>query len=481
MLRTTMSLLFSTVFSNTVIATASIILCIILASIWLRGKQLQGKLPPCGSEGFFSTLSNFLGPKAHQWLAENAMKLKSKIYRLPLTPPGYHFFVVADANISREILNDPSTMKLKLFFRNLEKFSNGPNLITSEGFRFKHARKAIMPVFRSNSTDDMIACISKIVDLWIVTKLEKVIQNGDILDINSEMQRVTSQIISEFGFNYTLSEEQISKLISNINVLMQEYMRENILNPTREYLPFFFPGAKAGAESRKYLLYLTQEILDAHRKKGEAAIRGSIIDIIDKNPNYVSDHDRAGDIGLFIGAGFETTAGALSWAIYLLAKNVSFQAELRKVISSLSETDAYHHNLVRNVIREALRLYPPGPIGTPRVLGRDYSYSGLSIPKGSIVTIPPYVMHRDPDYFERPDEFLPSRWDNPTPAMLNAYQPFSIGRRNCMGMSLAQLEAQIIIVKLIKDYQFYLQGDCDCRFNLVLYPHDLKIIPKRVG
>jgi cytochrome P450 len=477
-----MNLLFSIIeISSSLIAAISIIICIILARIILREKRLERNLPPCGKEGFFSTLSNFLGPKAHQWLAQNAKQLKSKIYRLPLTPPGYYFFVVADANISREIMNDPNTMKWKLFFQNLEKFSNGPSILTSEGFRFKHARKAIMPVFGSNSTDDIIACISKIVDLWIATKLETVIQNGDILDINSEMQRVTSQIISEFGFNYTLSEEQTSKVISGFNVLMKEYMRENILNPTREYLPFFFPGAKAGAESRKYLLYLTQEILDAHRKKGEAAIRGSIIDIIDKNPNYVSDHDRAGDIGLFIGAGFETTAGALSWAIYLLAKNVSFQAELRKVIRSMSETDAYHHSLVRNVIRETLRLYPPGPTGTPRILGRDYSYHGLSMPKGSIVTIPPYVMHRDPDYFEKPDEFLPSRWDNPTPDMLSAYQPFSIGRRNCMGMSLAYLEAQIVIVKLIKDYEFHLQGDCDCRFNFVLFPHNLKIMPRRVA
>jgi cytochrome P450 len=70
-------------------------------------------------------------------------------------------------------------------------------------------------------------------------------------------------------------------------------------------------------------------------------------------------------------------------------------------------------------------------------------------------------MHRDPDYFENPDEFLPSRWDNATPAMLKAYQPFSIGRRNCMGMSLAQLETQTVVVKLIKDYEFHLQDECD--------------------
>jgi cytochrome P450 len=98
-----------------------------------------------------------------------------------------------------------------------------------------------------------------------------------------------------------------------------------------------------------------------------------------------------------------------------------------------------------------------------------------------MVAIPSYMMHRDPDYFEKPYEFLPSCWDNPTPDMLSAYQPFSIGRRNCMGMSLAYLEAQIVIVKLIKYYEFHLQCDCDCRFNVVLFPHNLKIMPRRVA
>jgi cytochrome P450 len=462
------------------LAMFALTLCTIFVSIHIRIKRSDKRLPPLIKEGFLVSLSKFLGPKGHKWLVEKEFSVNSKVYRLPLTPPGYNFIIVADATLAREILNDPKTMKFKLFFQNLEKFSGGPGILTSEGFRYKHARKAIMPVFGSEYNQQMITCIKRLVDNWISSKLQKVIQNGDSLDINLEMQNITSRIISEFGFQYVLTEEQVSQIISGFKILMKEYLEDNILNPTREIFWFLYPGSRAAREARKNIVGLMYEILDAHRRKGDKAPKGIIIDIVDKNPNYLNDHDRVNDIVLFIGAGYETTAGAISWALHSLAKDLSYQAKLRSVIRSIPEEDAYHHVMVRNVIREALRLYPPGATGNPRVLGRDFTYNDIVLPKGSIFTIPPYVIHRDADYFENPNEFLPSRWDNPTQVMLNAYQPFSIGRRNCMGMSLANLEIQIFLVKLIKDYEFTLQGECDDNFNFLLLPLNLNLMPRKL-
>jgi hypothetical protein len=83
-----MNLLFLTnEISCCLIAAASIFFCIRLARIFLLEKRLERKIPPRGKEGFFSTLSNFLCPKAHQWSSQNAKQLKSKSYRLPLTLP----------------------------------------------------------------------------------------------------------------------------------------------------------------------------------------------------------------------------------------------------------------------------------------------------------------------------------------------------------------------------------------------------------
>jgi len=381
----------------------------VLASWYFFAKSRATDLPPYAKEGFFRALSKFLGPTAHLWLLDTSKEFNSKIFRLPLTPPGFHFVVVTDASVARTILMDPTTMKFLPFYRNFEKFTGSPIIGSTEGFRYKHARKAIMPAFGSNSIERMSRCISQVIDKWVETKLETAIQNDDSLDIHDEMQRITAQIISEVGFEYTLSEYQLTTIIAAFRVLMKEYLNDNMLNPLREYLWFFYPHAKAARKARTYCADLMRSILEAHRAKGDKATPGIIVDIIDKNPDYVNDNDRVGDLGLFIGAGFETTAGTLSWTLYLLAKDDVHQSKLREALRPVSEEEAIHHPMLRNTIREAMRLYPPAAAGGPRCIPKDIHHDGLRIPKGSIVLIPPYPIHRDPDYFDNPNEFLPSR------------------------------------------------------------------------
>ena len=137
--------------------------------------------------------------------------------------------------------------------------------------------------------------------------------------------------------------------------------------------------------------------------------------------------------------------------------------------------------MLRNTIREAMRLYAPAAAGGPRCISKDIHHDGLRIPKGSIVLIPPYPIHWDPDYFDNPNEFLPSRWETPTPAMQNAYQPFTIGRRNCMGMSLANIEMQVVLMKLIKNNEFTVREECTSHFNFTLLPLNLRLGVKKVN
>ena len=183
----------------------------VLASWYFFVKRSKATdLPPCAKEGFFRALSKFLGPTAHQWLLDTSKELNIKIFRLALTPPGFHFVVVADASVARTILMDPTTMKFKPFYRNFDKFAGSPSILTSEGFRYKHARKAIMPAFGSNSIERKSRCISQVIDKWVETKLEAAIENDEALDVHDEMERITAQIISEVGFEYTLSEYQLT-------------------------------------------------------------------------------------------------------------------------------------------------------------------------------------------------------------------------------------------------------------------------------
>ena len=98
-------------------------------------------------------------------------------------------------------------------------------------------------------------------------------------------------------------------------------------------------------------------------------------------------------------------------------------------------------NYLSRVINEAVRLDPVAAGGNLREIGEDMEYEGMRIPKGSTVIMHFYTMFRS--HISQPDEFLPDRWDEAHPeyALLKSlYMPFSVGKRNCIGMNLALLE-----------------------------------------
>jgi cytochrome P450 len=107
------------------------------------------------------------------------------------------------------------------------------------------------------------------------------------------------------------------------------------------------------------------------------------------------------------------------------------------------------------VIDETLRLYPA--VFVERCAGRDYELkgTGITIPKDSLVHIPVYAMHRDPDNFPNPDDFKPERFLAENIAHHSyAYLPFGAGPRNCIGMRLAQMEVKVALVKLVTSFIF---------------------------
>ena len=93
------------------------------------------------------------------------------------------------------------------------------------------------------------------------------------------------------------------------------------------------------------------------------------------------------------------------------------------------------------VINEAMRTNPVVAGGVLREISKDMEYEGMRIPKGSTAVIHYYTLFRS--HISQPDEFLPDRWDEAHPeyALLKSlFMPFSLGKRNCIGMNLALLE-----------------------------------------
>lgn len=185
-------------------------------------------------------------------------------------------------------------------------------------------------------------------------------------------------------------------------------------------------------------------------------------------------------------AGQDTSAATLSWTLHLLSLFPDIQSKLadevhtvlksevlagrgetvgRKTISKLPYLDA--------VIKESMRLYPVAPFVVRRIMddlpickenGNRGKAKQTVLPAGSIACIWIYSLHRNPAFWNRPDDFLPERWINPDLKDIGqtdgAYMPFAAGPRNCVGQPLARVILRTILAKLIYRYEF-----CDDRLG----------------
>ena len=165
----------------------------------------------------------------------------------------------------------------------------------------------------------------------------------------------------------------------------------------------------------------------------------------------------------FFAAGHETTAVALAWTWYLLSQHPEAEArldeELTTVLAGRTPTyeDLERLPYTRMVFEETLRLFPPAHAISRQALADD-EVGGHQIRRGTVVTISPYVTHRNPRLWEAPARFEPERF---TPARVRArpryaYLPFGAGPRACVGSAFAMMEGRLVLAMLAGRYRLRL-------------------------
>jgi cytochrome P450 family 3 subfamily A len=156
-------------------------------------------------------------------------------------------------------------------------------------------------------------------------------------------------------------------------------------------------------------------------------------------------------------AGHETTSSALCHLIYCLALNPDKQLKLFREIDSnknlLSFENMDQMKYLDACIKESLRLIPTG-VRIERRATNDCKLGNVFVPKNCLVTIPVFFVHRDPENFENPDDYIPERFLDPNKIKARTYIPFADGPRNCIGMRFAQTLMKITIAKLLQKFSF---------------------------
>jgi cytochrome P450 len=153
-------------------------------------------------------------------------------------------------------------------------------------------------------------------------------------------------------------------------------------------------------------------------------------------------------VATFLLAGHETTASALSWALYLLATHPDWQDRLAAEAAEASLAGA--GPIARNVFREALRLYPPVPM-IVRECARVERFRGRELAAGTQIVLSPWHLHRHKYLWDNPDQFDPGRWARSgSDCRSGAFLPFSAGPRACPGVGFAMLEGPLILSHLLR-------------------------------
>lgn len=171
---------------------------------------------------------------------------------------------------------------------------------------------------------------------------------------------------------------------------------------------------------------------------------------------HLSMTEVVGQCVIFFIAGYDTIATTLAFATYQLALNPEVQDRLRaEVDEALIDTGGemtydsiQSMKYLDNVISETVRMYPPA-IKLERLALSDYKLgdTGITIPKGMLVSTPVYAMHRDPEFFPEPEKFDPDRFNVEERAKRDQYTylPFGVGPRNCVGMRFALMEMKVCL------------------------------------
>jgi len=191
-------------------------------------------------------------------------------------------------------------------------------------------------------------------------------------------------------------------------------------------------------------------------------IASAVIEAKDKDTGLPFTREELIDqLGVFFLAGHETTASALTWVFYILAERPEWMVRLREeldpvmVDGALSFDDTKKLPLTRAFFKEVLRLYPPITF-VPRVALENVEIEGKRLPRGALVMIAPWTLHRHSKYWENPHAFIPERFlpENEKSLTAGAYIPFGQGPHLCVGAGFAQVESLLIMSELITKFDF---------------------------
>jgi cytochrome P450 len=368
----------------------------------------------------------------------------------------------------------------------------GVGILLAEGDEHKRQRKLLMPAFAFRHVKDLYPIFwSKAQELakQISTSIKSTPESSSVIEIGEWASRATLDIIGLAGVG-----QDFDSLTNPENELNQTYRSIFagdrgaqivlvILGMLPSWLVHRLPLEQNDKIGRAVkIIKNTARKSIAEKRANMQAGKSKEIDILSvaMESGGFTDEDLVNQLMTFLAAGHETTASAMSWAVYLLCKHPEMQTRLREELRTqldldgqVSSTDIDRLPYLNAVLNEIMRVFPPVPL-TLRETAHDTSIQGHFIPGGTTVVICPWAVNTSEQLWG-PDakEFNPDRWlgvgrANTGGAESNyATTTFLHGPRSCIGKQFAMAEFACLVATLFgrfeieledKDYELKIQG-----------------------
>jgi cytochrome P450 len=312
-------------------------------------------------------------------------------------------------------------------------FLLGNGLMVSKGDLWTRQRRMMQPAFTKSALGTLTDVITS-ANTTLLSKWEDAARMHTDVNVTRDVSLMILDIVlmSIFGDDH-------QEVAPQFRVVSEEAARD------LEFAVFFTSLGKT-------ILQVAEKRRRENRKASD--FLGTLMDARDRESGEgMSDSQLTKEIMTLIVAGHETTASTLNWTWYLLSQNPEVDAKLSEELVTLSASqrpnadDLKRANYTRQVIEEALRMYPPGWLMT-RKAAKDDQIGEYFVPAGTEMYISPYYIQRHPGLWEAPDLFNPDRFDSDASPLVMI--PFSLGPRNCIGEHLARMEMQIHLMMIAR-------------------------------
>src|SRR5579863_1767975 len=382
--------------------------------------------------------------------------------RVVVSDPGAirHIFLDNAANYAKDAL------QLRLLAPGL-----GRGLLTTEGEEWRRQRRALAPLFTPREVARFAKPMREVAAGFARDFIDA--RLGERIDVAKALARLTLMVLERTLFSGGLAREP-GDFQDAVTQYFNTFGRVSVLDLIGA--PQFLPrlGRLRGRTALRFFDRAVEDIIAARRAliATGAPSPHDLLSLLlaaadPETGDPISDLDVRSNIVTFIGAGHETTANALTWTLYLLARSPEWRARVEAEIDAnfnAGDDDDPTPSLPVTLacFNEAMRLYPPAAFMSREALADD-ELCGRRIAKGTVVIVAPYIVHRHRLLWADAEFFDPSRFLSPRKETIDRFQflPFGAGPRICIGMGFAQQEAMIVLATLLSRRRFELASEAD--------------------